>query len=68
MEDKEANIKRIYSALSSGAQMEDIHDALIKDGVSESDFFIYYRSAEILYKDYQLSLLPKERPSFKRRN
>lgn len=41
-------IQRIRLAMSAGADLEQIHNAYIKAGVHEYDFFLAYKAAELL--------------------
>lgn len=41
-------VKRIEQALSFDLPLEEIHDLLRTEGVSEEDFFLLYQAAKLL--------------------
>jgi len=43
-------IQRVFRALSAGASIEDIHDSLATDGLSEEEIFLLIKAGELLYK------------------
>lgn len=46
----DALIQRIASALGAGATLDQVHDSVIKSGVSEQTFFLAFKAAELLVK------------------
>jgi hypothetical protein len=46
-------IQAVVRALGVGASTEDIHDAIIAKGWSESDAYLAFKAGEFLYKTIQ---------------
>lgn len=72
MIEKEDSINRVAAAINAGASITEIHDALIRSGMSEYDFFLTYKAAELLnksIKEVEDRLAPQtKRPSFAKKN
>lgn len=50
----EKNITRVAQLLSFGVSLEEIHDLLIEDMVSEYDIFLTVKAAEIYNKNNEV--------------
>lgn len=58
-------IQRIASALGAGATLEQVHDAVIKSGVSEQSFFLAFKAAELLVKfgaEHEMQMMKRPPP------
>lgn len=44
-------ISNVANAIMIGADLDQIHDALIDRGWSEADIFLFFKAAQILVKD-----------------
>jgi len=59
------HIGRVANALMVGASVEDIHDFLHAEGMSENDIYLTYIAGKMLYQSRKL-LPPKPSPKVRR--